>query len=143
VENPYRATAVGGPRTDAQREDAVTVIARDLGQPSPGSCLAHGAKNPELESGTVQTRIPGVDYLVFIMGSWKKPDPELLPIHRPRCPKCQQRMITSAVLEGPEGLEDRTFKSLKCAHTDKLVLISDPLKSSVTGWLRSELRPPK
>jgi hypothetical protein len=52
-------------------------------------------------------------------------------------------MITAAVLEGPAGFEHRTFKCLKCAHTDELVLISDPLKSSAAGWIKSELRPPK
>jgi hypothetical protein len=26
--------------------------------------------------------------IFLAMGSWKRPDPELLPIHRPRCPKC-------------------------------------------------------
>ena len=77
------------------------------------------------------------------MGSWKKPDPELLPIHRPRCPTCQTRMITAAVSDGPEGFEHRTFKCLKCAHTDELMLVSDPLKSSAAGWIRSELQPPK
>jgi hypothetical protein len=53
------------------------------------------------------------------------------------------RMITAAVSDGPEGVEHRTFKCLKCAHTDGLVLISDPLKSDATGWLKSELQPPK
>jgi hypothetical protein len=77
------------------------------------------------------------------MGSWKKPDPELLPIHRPRCPHCQTRMITAAVSDRPDGFEHRTFKCLKCAHTDALMLVSDPLKSSAAGWIRSELQPPK
>ena len=64
------------------------------------------------------------------MGSWKKPDPELLPIHRPRCPKCQMRMITTAICDGPEGFEHRTFKCLKCAHTDERALASDPSYSA-------------
>jgi hypothetical protein len=77
------------------------------------------------------------------MESWKKPDPELLPILRPRCPKCQMRMITAAVCDGPDGFERRTFKCLKCAYTDDQMLVSDPLKAGAAGWLRSELRPPK
>jgi hypothetical protein len=51
-------------------------------------------------------------------------------------------MITAAVSDGPEGF-DRTFKCLKCAHTDRLVLASEPLKSDATGWIKSELQPPK
>jgi predicted Zn finger-like uncharacterized protein len=76
------------------------------------------------------------------MGSWK-PDPELLPILRPRCPNCQTRIVAAAVSDGPEGFEHRTFKCSKCAHTDKLVLISDPLNSDAVGWIKSELQPPK
>jgi hypothetical protein len=52
-------------------------------------------------------------------------------------------MITAAVSEEPEGLEHRTFKCPKCAHTAELALVSDPLKSSAAGWIRSELQPPK
>jgi hypothetical protein len=74
------------------------------------------------------------------MGNWKKPDPELLPIHRPRCPKCQMRMIAAAVSDGPEGFELRKFKCLKCAHTGQQLVASDPLKiSDVVGWLSGEL----
>jgi hypothetical protein len=73
------------------------------------------------------------------MGSWKKSDPELLPIHRPRCPDCQTRMMTDAVSDGPQGFEQRTFKCFKCGHTDKRVLVSDPLKSDALGWLSGEL----
>jgi hypothetical protein len=38
-------------------------------------------------------------------------------------------MITGAVSDGPAGFEHHIFKCLKCAHTDRLVLASDPLKS--------------
>jgi hypothetical protein len=81
--------------------------------------------------------------LFFNMGSWKKPDPELLPIHRPRCPKCQMRMLTTAICDDPEGFEHRTFKCLKCAHTDERVLASDPSNSTAASWAQSDLRPPK
>jgi hypothetical protein len=74
-----------------------------------------------------------------MMGSWRKPDPELLPIQPPRCPNCQARMITAAVSDGPEGFETRTFKCLKCAYTDTQAVVSDPLKSDAVGWLSGEL----
>jgi tRNA(Ile2) C34 agmatinyltransferase TiaS len=73
------------------------------------------------------------------MAIWKKPDPELLPIHRPRCPNCQTRMMTAAVLDGPQGFEQRTFKCSKCARTETQMLVADPLKSNAVGWLSGEL----
>jgi hypothetical protein len=35
------------------------------------------------------------------------------------------------------------IKNRRCAHTDRLVLASDPPKSDATGWINSELQPPK
>jgi len=54
------------------------------------------------------------------MGSWKKPDPELLPVQRPLCPKCQKRMTTTAVSDGPEGFERRRSECLKLPKSDCL-----------------------
>jgi hypothetical protein len=70
-------------------------------------------------------------------------DPELLPIHRPRCPDCRARMITTAVSAGPEGFERRTFECAKCRHHEVRVLVSDPLRSGAVGWTRGELQPPR
>jgi len=52
-------------------------------------------------------------------------------------------MITSAVSDGPEGLEQRTFKCAKCGHTETRTLASDPFRSNAFGWTNGELRPPK
>jgi tRNA(Ile2) C34 agmatinyltransferase TiaS len=77
------------------------------------------------------------------MASWKKPDPELLPIQRPRCPKCQMRMRTAGVSDGPDGFENRAFECAKCGHKETRTLASDPLKTNAVGWLSGELgRPP-
>jgi hypothetical protein len=73
------------------------------------------------------------------MGTAQKPDPELLPIGRPRCPKCHTRMVTADVSSGPEGFEHRTFDCLKCGHTESKVIACDPLKSDAVGWLSGEL----
>ena len=72
----------------------------------------------------------------------RKPDPELLPAHRPRCPDCQTRMITVSVSEGPEGFEHRILECQKCAHTETRIVACDPLKSDAMGGTESELRPP-
>jgi hypothetical protein len=77
-----------------------------------------------------------------IMTATRKPDPELLPIHRPRCPDCQTRMITVAIASGPDGFESRTFECRKCGHGETAILASDPLTSDAAGWIAGELRPP-
>lgn len=63
-----------------------------------------------------------------------KPDPELLPIHRPRCPHCQSRMITKDVTGGPEGFEHRTFLCNHCGYKETKVVACDPMKSDAVGW---------
>jgi hypothetical protein len=85
---------------------------------------------------------PAVGYF-FIMANWKRPDPELLPISRPRCPRCQLRMLAVGVSTGPEGFEHRLFECPKCKHAEEKILASDPLRSSAAGWLNSDLQPPK
>jgi hypothetical protein len=67
------------------------------------------------------------------------PDPELLPIQRPRCSRCTTRMVTTDVSPGPEGFERRSLECLKCGFTDTKMIACDPLKSDAVGWLSGEL----
>jgi hypothetical protein len=70
-------------------------------------------------------------------------EPLLIPIERPRCPKCQGRMMLARIEPGPAGSDLRTFECPKCEHVIK-TMVDDPMKSSkVTGWQHSELKPPK
>jgi hypothetical protein len=73
------------------------------------------------------------------MGTASKPNPEFLPIGRPRCPNCQMRMMTADISPGPEGFEHRTFECVKCDHTEKTIFACDPLRSNAIGWLSGEL----
>lgn len=66
----------------------------------------------------------------------RKPDPELLPILRPRCPKCQMRMISTSVAAAAKGFENRTFECLKCGHTESRTVVADPVVAHVAdGWI--------
>jgi hypothetical protein len=70
------------------------------------------------------------------------PEPSLIAIERPRCPKCQTRMMLACIEPGPAGSDLRTFECSKCEHVHK-ALAEDPMKSGTAGWLASELKPPK
>jgi hypothetical protein len=68
--------------------------------------------------------------------------PLLTGIERPRCPKCQNRMMLSDIIVGPAGCDLPTFECPRCEHLLK-VPVEDPMKSAEAGWQYSELRPPK
>jgi hypothetical protein len=63
------------------------------------------------------------------MAATRKPDPELLPIHRPRCPRCQTRMITVGIESEPGGFERRSFECRKCGHAETGSVLGDPYRS--------------
>jgi uncharacterized Zn finger protein len=73
-----------------------------------------------------------------------KSDPGLLPIQRPRCPKCQTRMVSTGVAATVRGFEDRTFKCMKCGHVETRRMVADPLASPNTvAWIEGSLKPPR
>jgi hypothetical protein len=70
-----------------------------------------------------------------------KPHPELLPTLRPRCPKCQMRMISTAVAAAAAGFEDRTFGCMRCGHVETRQLVADSLVSpAAVTWTNAGLK---
>jgi hypothetical protein len=66
--------------------------------------------------------------------------PPLLAIERPRCPKCQNRMMLAGIMPGPKGFDLRNFECDKCDHVLTVTVATDPMKSEeVAGWLKGEL----
>ncbi|HBB97226.1 MAG TPA: hypothetical protein DC054_17755 [Blastocatellia bacterium] len=73
--------------------------------------------------------------------AYSRPEPSLLPIEQPRCPKCQSRMMLARIELGPNGSDLRTFECPKCEHVQKM-LVKDLLQSANTGWTEGGLRSP-
>jgi hypothetical protein len=71
-------------------------------------------------------------------------DPSILPIspvERPRCPRCQLRMMLARREYRGNGAEKRTFKCAKCEFIETKI-VDDPLKSSALARLADGVRPP-
>jgi Zn finger protein HypA/HybF involved in hydrogenase expression len=66
----------------------------------------------------------------------------LTAIERPRCPRCQTRMMLERVSSGPIGFERRLFECPKCDQVEINVIACDPLKSTAAVWLASDLTAP-
>jgi hypothetical protein len=69
-------------------------------------------------------------------------EPSLLPIERPRCSKCQGRMMLARIERGPAHADLLTFECPKCEHIQK-TSVEDPMELSKAGWIKSDLNPPK
>ena len=74
--------------------------------------------------------------------AYNRPEPSLLPIERPRCPKCHGRMMLARIEPGPNGSDLQTFECPKCEHVHKMPA-EDPMKSGNAGWTNSGLKPPR
>ena len=69
--------------------------------------------------------------------------PPLMPIERPRCPKCTSRMNLARIMPGPKGFDLRNFECDKCDHVVMLTVATDPMKSDAMRWLAGDLKPPE
>jgi hypothetical protein len=72
--------------------------------------------------------------------SYSRPEPSLIPIERPRCSKCQGRMMLVGIELGPNNSDLRSFECPKCESVLRK-MVEDPLKSAGTGWAAGGLKP--
>ena len=68
-----------------------------------------------------------------------KPDPELLPSPRPRCAKCNMRMITTDVSLSADGYEECTLECMRCGNIETKKMAADPVKTHNDDRLKGEL----
>ena len=71
-------------------------------------------------------------------------DPSILPVsalERPRCPRCQIRMMLARREPHGNGSEKRTFECPKCDFIETKI-VDDPLESSALARLADGVRPP-
>ena len=77
-----------------------------------------------------------------MLESYTRPEPCLLPIRRPGCPKCAGRMMLVGIAPGPAGYELRTFECPRCDRVQRILVVSDPMSGNANGWLEGELKSP-
>ena len=65
-----------------------------------------------------------------------------MPTERPRCPKCQLRMMLVRIEARPAGADLRTFGCRHCKNVHK-ARAEDPMKSDKARSLNSALKPPE
>jgi hypothetical protein len=65
----------------------------------------------------------------------------LTSIERPRCGRCQSRMMLARIAPLPDGSEKRTFECPKCDAVETTT-VADPLKSEAVTRLTVNVRPP-
>jgi ssDNA-binding Zn-finger/Zn-ribbon topoisomerase 1 len=67
----------------------------------------------------------------------------LIAVESDPCPKCQGPMMLARIAPGRLNFDLRTFECVKCDHVEKVLVATDPMKSSdALGWLLGELRSP-
>ena len=69
------------------------------------------------------------------------PDVPLSEIERPRCRRCQARMMLARISPLPDQSEQRTFECPKCDAIETRT-VADPLRSEAVARLTANVRPP-
>lgn len=54
------------------------------------------------------------------------PDPSVLSIEPPHCPRCHNRMAPARIVSGPKGFDLRNFECANCDHFITLAVAADP-----------------
>jgi hypothetical protein len=68
----------------------------------------------------------------------------LLPIERPHCSKCQNRMKLTRIMPGPKGYDLRNFECVKCDNFFITATVAaDRVRADKIGWLAGDLKPPE
>lgn len=75
------------------------------------------------------------------MAKTSSSDLALSPIERPRCGKCDSRMMLVHIAPLQHGSERRMFECPKC-HTTEITVVADPLQSEEVERLTTNVRPP-
>jgi RNase P subunit RPR2 len=60
-------------------------------------------------------------------------EPSLIPIERPRCPKCQAPMMLARIEHGPAVSDLLTFECLKCEHVQKVLTEDQSNRKRLAG----------
>jgi hypothetical protein len=68
----------------------------------------------------------GIDFaqaaVNFMPESFCRPEPSLIPIKPPHCPKCHGRMMLARIEHNPGGYAVRVFDCPQCEHVQKLLI---------------------
>jgi hypothetical protein len=67
--------------------------------------------------------------------------PEISPLERPRCKRCQTRMMLSRLEPEGDGSQKRTFECSTCGFIETRI-VPDPLHSDAVLRLADNVRPP-
>jgi len=70
-----------------------------------------------------------------------KPNPSLIFIERPRCSRCQTRMMLARLELTGNGCEKRMFECPKCDFIETKI-VTDPIKSEAVARLTENVKPP-
>ena len=71
-----------------------------------------------------------------------RPEVSSIAVLRPRCPKCESRMMLASISPGPGGFDLRTFECKGCDHSYTMAIARDPMNAVSAGWVASELKAP-